>query len=248
MATLKKIKPVKFYFSNHKKLYSSIKNIFGFYPGNIFLYKLAFRHKSIAEKINGVPISNERLEFLGDAILGSIVADYLFKMYPYKEEGFLTEMRSKIVSRNKLNQLSDKLGLHRLMTYDKDSASLGKSYKGDIFEAFVGALFLDKGFKYTYSIIVNNIIQVHFNLDELEKKEINYKSTLVEWSQQQHNQLEFKVIEQVGKGMKKKYVVQVFIDKKPYAKGLDFSIKGAEKLAAEKTWEMISVKTDKDKA
>ncbi len=240
MATLKKIKPVKFYFSNHKSLYSSIKNIFGFYPGNIFLYKLAFKHKSSAEKINGVPISNERLEFLGDAILGAIVADYLFKLYPYKEEGFLTEMRSKIVSRNQLNQLSDKLGLHRLMTYDKESASLGKSYKGDIFEAFVGALYQDKGFKFTYSIIVNKIIQVHFNLDELENTEANYKSSLVEWSQQKHNKLEFKVIEQVGKGVGKKYVVQIFIDNKPYAKGLDFSIKGAEKIASEKTWNMLT--------
>ena len=108
--------PFTVLFSSDKKLIHSIKNIFGYYPGNVFLYQLAFRHKSAAkEVINGLKMSNERLEYLGDAVLSSIVADYLFRKFPYKEEGFLTEMRARIVSRSQLNKLSKKLGLDNLI-------------------------------------------------------------------------------------------------------------------------------------
>ena len=139
-------KPVKAHFSEDKDLYESIKNIFGFYPGNIFLYKLALTHKSVAEEIKeGVKDSNERLEFLGDAILGSIVADFLFKKYPFKDEGFLTETRSKIVSRFQLNHLSLKLGLDKLIVSSSDKQTNARSILGDAFEAFVGAMYLDKG-------------------------------------------------------------------------------------------------------
>jgi len=150
----KKIKPVKFYFSQHKSLYHAIKNIFGFYPGNIFLYKLAFRHKSVAQKQHGTLISNERLEYLGDAILGAVVAEFLFKLYPYEDEGFLTDMRSKLVSRVQLNKLSAKLGLDRLVQINASKSQYSKSYKGDAFEAFIGALYLDKGFDFTSQIVV----------------------------------------------------------------------------------------------
>ena len=109
-------KPVKAHFSSEKELFEAINNIFGFYPGNIFLYKLAFRHKSVAHELKkGLKDSNERLEYLGDAILSAVVADYLFKKFPYKDEGFLTEMRSKLVSRNQFNQLAIKLGIDKII-------------------------------------------------------------------------------------------------------------------------------------
>ena len=137
-------------FSGDKELYTAIRNIFGYYPGNISLYKLAFRHKSVAVELsNGSRVSNERLEYLGDAILGAIVAEHLFKLFPYKDEGFLTEMRSKIVSRVQLNKLSQKLGIDNLIQVNTESGNVYRSMKGDAFEAFVGALYMDKGYDFS---------------------------------------------------------------------------------------------------
>ena len=236
---MKRIKPVKFYFSTHKQLYHAIKNIFGFYPGNIFLYKLAFKHKSAAEKQNGLYISNERLEYLGDAILDAIVADYLFKLYPYKDEGFLTEMRSRLVSRNQLNRLSHKLGLQNLIQSNLESPALSKSYKGDALEAFIGALYLDKGYNFTKNIFIKNIIKVHLDIDRIQQEEINYKSRMIEWGQKEHREVHYKMIEEKGSGHAKQYVVELTIDGESYGTGKDFSIKGAEKLISEKAWNML---------
>ncbi len=236
----KKVKPVRYFFSKDKKLYRTIKNIFGFYPGNIFLYKLAFLHKSVAQELNGVKISNERLEYLGDAILGSIVAEYLFKLFPYKDEGFLTEMRSKIVSRAQLNKLSLKLGLDKLIQSNRESMNHYKSMQGDAFEAFVGALYLDKGYDFTKNILVNHIIKLHYNIEELQKTEVNFKSRLIEWGQKEKKDVQFKVIDEVGTGFNKQYVVEVSIENNPYAKSSDYSIKGAEKIAAEKAWKKLN--------
>lgn len=242
LLALKKIKPVKFYFSNHKRLYHAIKNIFGYYPGNIFLYKLAFRHKSAAEKQNGVLISNERLEYLGDAILSAVIADHLFKIYPFKDEGFLTEMRSKIVSRNQLNKLSHKLGLQNLIQSNLDSTTHSKSFKGDAFEAFVGALYLDKGYNFTREILINHIIQVHFDLDKLQNEEMNFKSRLIEWGQKEKHEVDFNVVEEEGNGHHKQYVVELTIDEQSYGTAKDYSIKGAEKIISERAWNTLKEK------
>ena len=235
-------KPVKAHFSEDKDLYESIKNIFGFYPGNIFLYKLALTHKSVSEEIKeGVKDSNERLEFLGDAILGSIVADFLFKKYPFKDEGFLTETRSKIVSRFQLNHLSLKLGLDKLIVSSSDKQTNARSILGDAFEAFVGAMYLDKGYEFSYRVLVDYIIKVHIDLEDLLKKDINFKSKLIEWSQKEKKEIDFKVIKELGQGSEKQYVVKIFIDGIPYEEGCDFSIKGAEKLSAEKTYASLDI-------
>ncbi|MCD4744785.1 MAG: ribonuclease III [Bacteroidales bacterium] len=226
--------PVKFYLSPDKNLFRSIKNIFGFYPGNIFLYKLAFQHRSVATKLKGFKLSNERLEYLGDAVLSSIVADFLFKKFPYKDEGFLTEMRSKIVSRSQLNKLSYKLGIDKFIQSDKNGNNVYRSMNGDAFEAFIGALYLDKGYGFTKKIIINRIIKVHFNIEELENLDINFKSKLIEWAQKEKNSVEFKVIDEVGSGYKKQYIVEVLINNITFTNGRDFSIKGAEQNAAEK--------------
>jgi ribonuclease III len=232
---------IKVLLSSDKKLFLSIKNIFGFYPGNIFLYKLAFRHKSAArETIKGLKVSNERLEYLGDAVLGSAVADFLFKKFPYKDEGFLTEMRSKIVNRGQLNRLSKKLGLDKFLESENDSKTYCKSINGDAFEAFIGALYLDKGYNYTKKIIINRIINVHLDIDDLQTRQTNFKSKLIEWSQKEKKEIEFKVVDEIGEGYKKQYLVQVFINNKALGKAQDYSIKGAEQIAAEKTFKMIS--------
>lgn len=235
-------KTFKAHFSEDKPLYESIKNIFGFYPGNIFLYKLALTHKSVASEIKeGLKESNERMEYLGDAILSAIIAEFLFKKFPFRAEGFLTETRSKLVSREQLNQLSMKLGLDKLIASAADKKGNATSIRGDAFEAFIGAIYLDKGYDFTRKILVEHIVKVHIDIEELVKHEVNYKSKLIEWSQKEKWEIEFKVIREAGKGPSKQYVSQVFIDGIPYEEGRDFSIKGAEKLAAEKTFQTLEL-------
>jgi ribonuclease-3 len=231
---------LRFYFSSEKDLRKAIKNIFGFYPGNIFLYKLALRHKSASiRQKGGIKINNERLEYLGDAILSAVIADYLFKHFPYKDEGFLTEMRSKIVSRASLNRLSHHLGIKNYMMISSKDGRIMKSVGGNAFEAFIGALYLDKGYAFTYKIMVKRIIKMHFDMDQLEASEISYKGRLIEWAQKEKRELHFSLIkEEVVQG-RSQFEVEVQIDNKAYAKALDFSIKGAENLAAEKTWGLL---------
>ena len=232
---------IKVCFSRDKEFILSLKNIFGFYPVNVSLYKLAFLHKSVALEQNGHKVSNERLEYLGDAVLSSVVADYLFKKFPYKDEGFLTEMRSKIVSRDQLNKLSRKLGLDKFIQSNQDSRSFYRSMQGDAFEAFLGALYIDKGYSFTKKIVITRIINVHFDIDELVNTEVNFKSKLIEWSQKERKVIEFKVKTEVGKGNNKQYLVEVRVDKNVCATGQDFSIKGAEKIAAEKAYKNLKI-------
>lgn len=228
-------------FSSDKELRKAIKNVFGFYPGNIFLYKQAFRHKSasITHK-SGLKINNERQEYLGDAILSSVVAHYLFKRFPGKDEGFLTEMRSKIVSRTSLNKLAHKMGLMQFIKISATDAHLMKSAAGNAFEAFIGAMYLDKGYEHTRKIIVKRILNHHFDLEELMNTEISYKSKVIEWAQKEKVNLQFSVVEEQNIKGQKQFQVALLVNKEPMAKALDYSIKGAENLAAEKAWSQLS--------
>ncbi len=229
------------FFSVDKELSYAIKNIFGFVPGNIFLYQLAFRHKSVAsESVNGHKLSNERLEYLGDAILSAVVADYLFKKFPYKNEGFLTEMRSKIVSRASLNKLSQKMGVDKLVNLNGDGKSVFKSANGDAFEALIGAIYLDKGFTFTRAIVINRIIEMHLDIDTLQNSDFNFKSKLLEWGQKEKQTVEFAVAAELGEGFKKQYLIHIRVNGAVVAEAKDYSIKGAEQLAAEKTWLSLS--------
>jgi ribonuclease-3 len=217
-----------------RKIANSIKNIIGFYPGNIFLYKMAFRHRSVASELNGgIKNSNERLEYLGDAVLGAVIADYLFKKFPYKEEGFLTQMRSKIVSRDNLNKLSEKMGVGKLLVIDKVSISNKSSVSGNAFEAFIGAIYLDKGYNFTKKTIIKRIIKYHIDIEELESTELNFKSRLIEWAQKERKTVEFSLEKEEGKGRSKLFHVNVLIDKNIKGKGVDFSKKKAEQYASE---------------
>ena len=225
-----------------KDLARYINNVFGFYPRNISLFQLAFTHKSLnTKKFSSITINNERLEYLGDTVLSTIVGEYLFKKFPTKQEGFLTEMRSKIVSRASLNKLSMKLGFDKMVMYTKsnDKHTGFRSIGGNAFEAFTGALFLDRGYNFTRNIIVDHVILIHLDLDEIQNNEVNYKSRLLEWSQKEKHNVEFKTIGVKGDGSDKLYIIQAIVDDKEYGKASDFSIKGAEQLAAEKTWHMM---------
>ena len=224
-----------------KQLSQAVKSILGYKPGNIFLYHLAFLHKSATqESSNGLKVNNERLEFLGDAILDAVTADYLFKTFPTRDEGFLTEMRSKIVSRAMLNKLSQKMGIDTLIQLDGSSQGVFRSSKGDAFEALIGAIYLDKGYEFTRMIIINRIIQHYFNIDELVTQEVNFKSRIIEWAQREKKQIQFNVVEEIGNGYKKQYIVEISFDGAVVERGQDYSIKGAEQNAAEKSWQKIN--------
>nr|WP_294791766.1 ribonuclease III [uncultured Mucilaginibacter sp.] len=234
----------KLYLSPHRKYVKVLKNLLGFVPGNLLLYRLAFRHKSVAQNVKkGVKNSNERLEFLGDAVLGSVVAEVLFKLYPYEDEGFLTELRSKIVNRQNLNQLARKLGFEQLIEYD--ARMLGPSRQGsllgDAFEALVGAVYLDKGYNFTRDFLVNQIIKTHIDIHMLEQTETNFKSKLIEWCQRHGKDISFDVVENdLGESLKL-FTVQASIEGQMLGLGKEFSKKNAEKLAAEKACEALGI-------
>ncbi|MBR1514267.1 MAG: ribonuclease III [Bacteroidales bacterium] len=226
-----------------KELYDYIHNVFGFYPRNIVLYRVAFTHKSVVgETIGHYHVSNERMEYLGDAVLSLAVADYLFRTYPTQPEGFLTEMRSRIVSRVSLNKLSQKLGCDAYIRHASDMGSNARSMGGNAFEAFMGAIYLDRGYEFAKKVIIERIIHVHVDLDEMQHTEVNFKSKLLEWSQKRKKKLEFRLLDEKGEAHRKQYHVQIFIDETPYADAVDRSIRGAEQLAAEKTYHALMEK------
>ncbi len=188
-------------------LSEAIKNVFGYRPGNVDVYKLAFCHKSRATNIgNGHKRSNERLEYLGDAVLGSVVADFLFKKFPFKDEGFLTEMRSRIVSRSNLNLLSRKLGFDKMIKVNVEGSMTGSSIMGDAFEAFIGALYLDKGYRFTQKIIIQKIIQTHLDLEDMMSRDINFKSKVIEWAQKEKRKWSLSLFLKVKTGKRASFI------------------------------------------
>jgi ribonuclease III len=227
-------------FSKDKILYKAVKNLLGFYPRNIYLYKVALSHKSAPQFwLKGQQVNNERLEYLGDAVLSSVVADYLYRKFPYQHEGFLTEMRSRIVSRSRFNKLSLKMGLNKLIFQGNGTFSSSKSIYGDTFEALIGAIYLDKGYSFTKRVVIRRIIDVHLDVDEIEKTDTNFKSRILEYAQREKRPLEFKVLKEIGEGHRKQYIVELYIDNQPVSRGQDFSIKAAEQVAAEKACEEL---------
>jgi ribonuclease-3 len=210
-----------------------IKNIFGFYPKNIFLYKLAFRHKSVAKEIQeGAKNSNERLEFLGDAILGTVVTDYLFRIYPFKDEGFLTQLRSKLVSRDNLNKLGQTLDIDSQIEIDNSIHNHSSSIIGNAVEALVGAIYLDKGYKFTYKVLVEKVFNGIMDIQEIQDTEINFKSKLIEWSQKEKKEVLFKAVNTQGSGNNISHQVNLYIDDDFICKSSATSIKKAEQSAS----------------
>ncbi|MES2873497.1 MAG: ribonuclease III [Bacteroidota bacterium] len=235
----------KLYLSPDRKYIRSLKNLLGFVPGNLRLYRMAFRHRSVAVEVkNGAKNSNERLEFLGDAILGSVIAEVLFKMYPYKDEGFLTEMRSKIVSRSNLNQLAKRLGLDELIEFDTrilSHSSKQGSLLGDTFEAMIGAIYMDNDYNFTRDFLITRIIKPHIDIHTLELTETNFKSKLIEWCQRHGKDISFEIVPN-GEGENSKlFTVQVTVDGENCGLGRDYNKKNAEKLAAEKSCEFLNI-------
>ncbi len=196
-----------------KEFKRKLKNILGFYPSNIALYKQAFRHSSSSADINEHQPSNERLEFLGDAILGAVVAEYLFKLFPKKDEGFLTQMRSRIVNGQNLFALSKKFGFDVLLNSKlTKKEKLSSSAYGDAFESFIGAVFIDKGFEKTRKFILQNIIKAHLDINEVLQNDTDYKSQFQIMMQRQKKQFEYTILSEERKGKEKTYSIQLSID------------------------------------
>jgi ribonuclease III len=239
---LSPISTIRNIFSKDKKFISSLRNLLGFVPGNISVYHLAFRHRSTAsEHPSGVKLSNERLEYLGDAILGAVIAELLFKKFPYREEGFLTEMRSRIVNREHLNKLAMKLGIDHFMNGSIDPAAKNRSAYGDAFEALVGAVYIDKGYDITKRLIINRFVKHHVDLESIESQDTNFKSRLINWAQRERKTIEFELLEEVDNGGKRLLRVRVLVDSVEMAKGEDFSKKRAEQIAAEKACAILGI-------
>src|SRR3712207_5971142 len=175
------ITPVRLLFRKDKELYYDLKKIIGFYPSKIELYKQALLHKSIMHRNNkGKPINNERLEFLGDAILDAVVGDIVYKHFPGKKEGFLTNTRSKLVQRETLGKLAKEMGITRLIVSSGRSQSHNSYLGGNAFEALVGAIYLDKGYNQCMKFMEKQILKKMLNIDKVAYKEVNFKSKLIE--------------------------------------------------------------------
>jgi ribonuclease III len=225
-----------------QKLVGAIQNIAGITPSNLELYRLATIHSSIAkENGQGLKESNERLEYLGDAVLGAAVADYLFKKFPYRTEGFLTEIRSRIVNREALNQLARKIGIANIVQFDQKNSHLQQVILGNTLEAIVGAIYLDKGYLKTKKFVVDKLIAPHYDLEELVSSHSNFKSKVIEWAQRESKEIRFEIID-IKKGKThKEFTAQVYIDEQPMGMGYGNSKKKAEQDAAFKTCELLSL-------
>jgi ribonuclease-3 len=234
------------YSTEDKELAESIYQIVGKYPVRLSLYKLAFSHASASVRTHhtGLKESNERLEYLGDAILGAIVAEYLFKKYPFEDEGFLTEIRSRMVNRETLNEIARKMGIDELIQHDQHRRNYGthRSMNGDALEALVGAVYLERGFKFCQLFVLNRLIHNYYDLNQVIANNKNFKSTLIEWSQREGKELRFELVQEINnRNGYREFVVDLIIDKDAPIRGRGLSKKKAEQAAAEKACQMFGV-------
>jgi len=191
----------------------------------VALYERALSHRSVSEDLAQ---NNERLEYLGDAVLGTIVADYLFKKYPYKDEGFLTEMRSKMVNRHQLNDIAIKMGLKNLTRFNNaDNALRNSQIFGNTLEALVGAIYLDKGYEKTRQWIMTQILNPYLSVDELEQVEINLKNKLIGWAGRNNKDIQFETVGESAEGKRRVFTVAIILDGQKIAEGRGFNKKDA---------------------
>lgn len=230
-----------YYLSGDRIFVRNIRHTCGITPRHLFLYKLALTHSSSVRKGSepeGVRnelarYTNERLEYLGDSILDAVVAEYLFRRYPTRDEGFLTEMRSKIVNRKSLNRICLELDLDKLLVHNQ-GGSLNESMYGDALEAMIGAIFLDYGYLHARRFILNRLLEPHISVSEIENEIFSYKNKLLEHVQKvKMGKLSFEVVEESGEGVRKVFKVNALVDAQVVGKGEGRNKKAAEQHAAE---------------
>jgi ribonuclease-3 len=234
------IRTDKYLFTPDKSFARQLKRILGFRPRNFKLYQLAFVHKSASQVVfNDTKLNNERLEFLGDAILDSMIAEYLFRRFPDKEEGFLTQTRSKLVNRDNLNHLAIKLGIGE-MIISKMSRDNHKSVYGDTLEALIGALYLDKGYERTKKIVLERIIQSDININRLLATEIDFKSRIIEWGQKNKKSVSFTSFEEMEEQSNTPvFITHLFVVDDVIGRGSGFSKKESEQNAARQALQIL---------
>ena len=207
-----------------------LEHLLGFTPRHISYYRLALMHRSKPEEVTD---SNERLEFLGDAILGAIVAEYLFKKYPYQPEGYLTELRSRIVRRETMNNVALRMGLNKLVQYNETDRGLSRSHIfGNALEALIGAVYLDQGFIKTRHFILNQFIRSYIDLDTMESTDTNYKNQLLSWAQRSSRVLTFDTLDEKMEATRKLFTVGIMLDGALFASGSGYNKKEAGQVAA----------------
>lgn len=215
-----------------KELIRNLEDLLGFRPKHIPYYELALMHRS---KLDEAESNNERLEFLGDAILGAIIAEYLFKKYPTQDEGFLTELRSRIVRRESLNNVAMRMGLNKLVQYNQQDKGLGRSHIfGNALEALIGAIYLDIGFEKTRNFIQSNFLKLYIDIDNLEATDTNFKNKLLSWAQRNGHTISFVTLEEKNDGSRKLFTIGVLLDEQLVASGNSFNKKDAGQVAAQK--------------
>lgn len=228
-----------FFHAQERNFRKQLRNVLGFTPSKLNLYKTALSHRSVRE---GADENNERLEFLGDAILSTIVAHYLFMRYPYKEEGFLTEMRSKMVNRNQLNDIAVKIGLKKITIYNRFDNSLKISQIfGNTLEALVGAVYLDKGYDQTQKWVTQQIINPHLYMEDLENLDINQKNKLYGWANKNGKNLEFETLEEKMENGRRLFTIAAKIDGVVIAEAKAFNKKDASQVAAQIAIEKLNL-------
>lgn len=226
---------IKLFSNKRKEFYLFLKEVLGFYPGNTRLYEIAFIHKSasITDPM-GNYINNERLEYLGDAILGAVVAEFLYKRFPQRDEGFLTQMRSKLVNRSFLSDLMKETGLEKFVSSKQFRKTNAASIDGDTLEALIGAIYLDKGFEKARYVIIKRIINQHVDLNKVEELDNNFKSQLIEWGQKNKQEVNFNTTEEEKpKNKNSIFVTAVEIENEIMGRGYGISKKESQQNAAQ---------------
>ncbi len=219
------------FFSKNKYLAHKLLDILGFVPAKLYLYELAFLHKSVQQGNSKFKFSNERLEYLGDAVLSLVIGDYLFKKYPYKDEGFLTKMRSKIVKRKTLNEISQKMGLHKILG-EYAVGKVSNAMAGNALEALIGAIYLDIGYNKTHSYIINSILRNYLDINELENIDDNYKSQLLEWAQKSGKVVSYNLNEKEKVNGRDFFKISLYVDEKKISESEAYNKKAAEQKAS----------------
>ena len=237
------IDKIRLLFHKDRESYLCFYKMLGFYPHDITIYQQALLHKSSSIKTKGRLLNNERLEFLGDAILDAVVADIVYKKFEGKREGFLTNTRSKIVQRETLNNVAVKIGLDKLIKYTTRQSSHNSYMSGNAFEALIGAIYLDRGYRACKWFMEERIINQYLNLEKISRKEVNFKSKLIEWSQKNKFNVEFKLIGQsVDEAQNPTFDTQVYIEDIAAGIGKGYSKKESQQEAAHET--MGKIKKD----
>jgi ribonuclease-3 len=230
---------IRYLFSRNKALFVQLEHVLGFQPKQLRFYEIALTHRSSSDEISR---NNERLEFLGDAMLGAIVGEFLFRKYPNQDEGFLTEIRSRIVRRESLNAIATRMGIEKIVQYNKYDRGLSRSHIfGNALEALIGAIYLDRGYELTRDFVLNELIKNYIDLDTIEKTDTNYKNQLLTWAQKNMVSIVFEELNEQQEGIKRMFTIGIKMDETIIATGTGYNKKDAGQVAAQNAMQHLGI-------